>query len=211
MKKIIGFLFFLFITITAFAQKQEGGIVQFTGIVHNADSTSVIVPYASIVNSTNKNQVNISNYMGYFSFPAHERDTIRFSCVGYASITVVIPANVPTKSYTLQVMLKPQIINLPVFKVFPWATTEEFRKDFITMKLADDDLAIAQKNLSRSSILSLQRTLPRDGSEMNGFQDFHNSVLNSHSITNPLLNPFNWGSLIKEISDGDKNRTSSTN
>ncbi|MCR8560987.1 carboxypeptidase-like regulatory domain-containing protein [Mucilaginibacter sp. BJC16-A38] len=211
MKKLIGFLFLLFITCSAFAQKQEGGIVQFTGIVHNADSTGAIVPYVSIVNGTNKNQVNISNYMGYFSFPAHERDTIRFSCVGYASVTVVIPSNVPSKSYTLQVMLKPQIINLPVFKVFPWATTEEFRKDFITMKVADDDLEIARKNLSRSSILGLQRTLPRDGSEMNGFQDFHNSVVNSHSITNPLLNPFNWGSLIREISEGDKARNPDTN
>lgn len=185
--------------------------MQFSGIVHNADSVGVIVPYVSIVNTTNKNLVNISNYKGYFSFPAHERDTIRFTCVGYAPVIVVIPANVASKSYTAQVMLKPQIINLPVFHVFPWATTEEFRKDFITMKIADDDLAIAQKNLSRSSILSLQRTLPRDGSEMNGFQDFHNSVLNSHSITNPLLNPFNWGSLIKEISEGDKSRTPGTN
>lgn len=211
MKKLIGFIFFLFITITAFAQKQEAQIVQFSGIVHNADSVGVIVPYVSIVNTTNRNLVNISNYKGYFSFPAHERDTIRFTCVGYAPVVIIIPANIPTKSYTAQVMLRPQIINLPVFHVFPWATTEEFRKDFITMKIADDDLAIAQKNLSRSSILSLQRTLPRDGSEMNGFQDFHNSVLNSHSITNPLLNPFNWGSLIKEISDGDKNRTPGTN
>lgn len=211
MKKLIGFIFFLFITITAFAQKQEAPIVQFSGIVHNADSVGVIVPYVSIVNTSNRNLVNISNYKGYFSFPAHERDTIRFTCVGYAPVVIVIPANIPTKSYTAQVMLRPQIINLPVFHVFPWATTEEFRKDFITMKIADDDLAIAQKNLSRSSILSLQRTLPRDGSEMNGFQDFHNSVLNSHSITNPLLNPFNWGSLIKEISDGDKTRTPGTN
>jgi len=211
MKKLIGFLFFLFITATAFAQKQEAPIVQFSGIVHNADSVGVIVPYVSIVNTTNKNMVNISNYKGYFSFPAHERDTIRFTCVGYAPVVIVIPANITSKSYTSQVMLKPQIINLPVFHVFPWATTEEFRKDFITMKIADDDLAIAQKNLSRASILSLRRTLPRDGSEMNGFQDFHNSVLNSHSITNPLLNPFNWGSLIKEISDGDKSRTPGTN
>lgn len=211
MKKLTGFLSLLFIACSVFAQKQDAGIVQFTGIVHNADSTTAIVPYVSIVNSTNKNQVNISNYMGYFSFPAHERDTIRFSCVGYASVTVVIPENIPTKSYTLQVMLKPQIINLPIFKVFPWATTEEFRKDFITMKVADDDLEIARKNLSRSSILSLQKTLPRDGSEMNGFQDFHNSVVNSHSITNPLLNPFNWGSLIREISEGDKARAPENN
>jgi len=210
MKKVFGLLFFLSITSAVFAQ-QERTIVQFSGVVHNADSTSVIVPYVSIVNTTNKNQVNISNYKGYFSFPVHEQDTVRFSCVGYASTTVVIPANVASKSYTIEVDLKPEIINLPVFRVFPWATTEEFRKDFISMKIADDDLAIAQKNLSRTSILSLQRTLPRDGGEMNGFQDFHNSVVNSHSITNPLLNPFNWGSLIKEISDGDKARSPGTN
>lgn len=210
MKKLIGLLFFLFITAAAFAQ-QEKPIVQFTGVVHNADSTKIIVPYVSIVNSTNKNQVYTSNYEGYFSFPVHEQDTIRFSSVGYGSITVVIPKNVTSKSYTMQVMLKPQIINLPETRVFPWATTEEFRKDFITMKIADDDLALAQKNLSRASLQALGRTLPRDGYDMGGIQDFHNSVLNSHSITNPLLNPFNWGSLIKEISDGDKSRAESAN
>ena len=77
MKKLIGLLFFLFITAAAFAQQQERPIVQFTGIVHNADSTSIIVPYVSIVNTTNQSQVYVANYKGYFSFPAHERDTIR--------------------------------------------------------------------------------------------------------------------------------------
>ncbi|HEY2581190.1 MAG TPA: hypothetical protein VGI43_05270 [Mucilaginibacter sp.] len=206
MKKIIGLLLFLFSAITAFAQKQERPIVQFTGIVHNADSSRVTVPYVSIVNTSYQNQVNLSNYMGYFSFVAHEQDTIRFTCVGYAPITVIIPSNITSKSYTVEVSLKPQIINLPVFHVFPWATVEEFTKDFLSMKVADDDLELAKKNMSRSSILVLERTLARDGQEMYSFQDFHNNILNSHSITNPLLNPFNWGSLIKEISDGDKSR-----
>jgi hypothetical protein len=207
MKKLIGLLLFVFTAIAAFAQKQERPLVQFSGIVHNADSTNVTVPYVSIVNTSYQNQVNLTSYKGYFSFVAHEQDTIHFSCVGYASITVVIPANVVTKSYTLQVSLKPQIINLPMFRVFPWATTEEFRKDFISMKIADDDLEIAKKNLSHASIVALEKTLPRDGPEMTNFQDFHNSVVNSHSITNPLLNPFAWGSLIKQISEGDKSRT----
>ncbi len=210
MKKLIGILL-LFVATTAFTQKAERPLVQFTGIVHNADSAIVIVPYVSIVNASYQNQVNISNYKGYFSFVAHEQDTIHFSCVGYAPVSVVIPANVKNKSYTLQVMLKPEIINLPVAHVFPWATTEEFRKDFISMKIADDDLELAKKNISRSSIMALERTLPRDGSEMFNFQDFHNNILNSHSITNPLLNPFNWGSLIKEISDGDKSRNTGDN
>ena len=206
MKKLIGLVLFLFIAITAFAQKQERPLVQFTGVVHNADSSSVIVPYVSIINASYQNQVNLSNYKGYFSFVAHEQDTIHFSCVGYAPITIVIPANVPTKSYTTVVSLKPVIINLPVFHVFPWATTEEFRRDFITMKIADDDLEIARKNISHSSIMALERSLPRDGPETFNFQDFHNNAVNAHSITNPLLNPFNWGSLIREISEGDKAR-----
>ncbi|MDF2430967.1 MAG: hypothetical protein JWP44_598 [Mucilaginibacter sp.] len=206
MKKVLGILFLLVIAVTAFAQKQERPLVQFSGIVHNADSTKLIVPYVSIINVSEKGVINQSGYNGYFSFVAHEQDTLRFSSVGYASTIIVIPANVSNKSYTLEVSLKPVIINLPVFRVFPWATTEEFTKEFISMKLADDDLEIARKNVSHSSLHALMRTLPRDGGEINTFSDFHNNVMNSHSLTNPLLNPFNWGSLIKQISDGDKSR-----
>jgi hypothetical protein len=206
MKRVIPLLLFWFASMAVFAQKQEKPLVQFTGIIHNSDSTGVVVPYVSIVNTTWHGQVSQSNYKGYFSFVVHEQDTIHFSCVGYASINVVIPANVPSKSYTIQVSLKPQIINLPVLRVFPWATTEEFTKDFLSMKIADDDLAIARKNLSHASITTLERTLPRDGPETSNLQDFHNGVLNSHSTVNPLFNPFAWGSLIKQISEGDKAR-----
>jgi hypothetical protein len=137
----------------------------------------------------------------------HEQDTIHFSSVGYASMDIIIPANVVSKSYTIQVLLKPQIVNLPVFRVFPWATTEEFTKDFLSMKIADDDLAIARKNLSNASISTLERTLPRDAGETGSFQDFHNGILNAHSTINPLLDPFSWGSLIRQIADGDKQRS----
>ena len=207
MKKVTGLFLFLFAALTAFAQKHEKPLVQFTGIVHNADSTKVIVPYVSIVNTSNRNESGQSNYQGYFSFVAHEQDTIRFSCVGYNTIYVVIPSNVPSNSYMMQVMLKPQIRNLPVFRVFPWATAEEFTKEFLSMKIADDDLAIARKNLSNASIQILEKTLPRDGPETSSIQDFHNGILNSHSTVNPLLNPFAWGSLIKSISEGDKSRS----
>ena len=211
MKRVIAPLLFLFAATTVFAQKQERPLVQFSGIIHNADSARVIVPYVSIVNASLPAEAGQSNYKGYFSFVVHEQDTIKFSCVGYAPVSVIIPANVVTGSCTIEVMLKPLIANLPVFKVFPWATTEEFTKDFLTMKIADDDLAIARKNLSDASIAALERTLPRDGGEMNTFQDFHNAQVNAHSTVNPLLNPFNWGNLIKEISDGDKSRSADNN
>ena len=156
MKYILGILFLL-ICSAGFAQQKDTPLIQFSGIVHNADSSKVIVPYVSIVNLTHKSQPAISNYEGYFSLVVHEQDSIRFSCVGYFPITIVIPANLANKSYTLKVPLKTQIFNLPAFRVFPWATVDEFRKDFLTMKIADDDLAIVMKNLTRSTMEATQR------------------------------------------------------
>jgi hypothetical protein len=210
MKHLIGILL-LFITVGAFAQQQEKPLVQFSGIVYNADSTAVAVPYVTITNVSNHNQVNLANYKGYFSFVAHEQDTLLFTSIGFAAVKVVIPPNVTHKSYTLQVKIKPQMINLPTFHVFPWATTDEFRKDFLSMKLADDDLEIARKNISRSSIIALESSLPRDAQEIQSSwaQNEHINLMNQHSITNPLLNPIAWGTLIQQISAGDKSRASS--
>jgi hypothetical protein len=212
MKRIIGILF-LFITASAFAQqKPEQPLVQFTGIVHNADSAKVIVPYVTITNTVSHKVAYISDYEGYFSFVAHEQDTLLFTCIGYAPAKIVIPARVTNKSYTIQVMLTPQIINLPAFRVFPWATTDEFKKDFLALKLADDDLEIAKKNVSKTTLSALTNTLARDGQEIQdaNYQGLNNSIMNQHSLTpNPLLNPFAWGSLINQISQGDKSRQTS--
>ncbi len=197
-------LLFLLISASAFAQKSEKPLVQFTGVTRNSDSTKVIVPYVNVTNVTEHKQVYTANYEGYFSFVAHEQDTIRFTSVGYAPVTVVIPANVTNKSLIKNIDMKPQIINLPVFRVFPWATTDEFRKDFLEKKIADDDLEIARKNLSFASIHALEATMPRSGAEIFNAQDMHNNIVNSHSITNPLFNPFAWGSLIRDITAGDK-------
>lgn len=211
MKYLFGILF-LFIAAGAFAQQKEKPLVQFSGIVHNADSVKVVVPYVTITNITSHNQTYLSNYEGYFSFVAHEQDTLVFTSIGYAAVRVVIPANTTNKSYTTQVWIKPQIINLPAFRVFPWATTDEFRKDFLAMKLADDDLEIARKNLERAANRAAGNNLPRDGQEISSSwaQAEHNAILNQHSITNPLLNPIAWGSLINQISAGDKSRASSS-
>jgi hypothetical protein len=211
MKYIIGILF-LFTTVTAIAQQKEQPLVQFSGIVHNADSTKIIVPYVNITNTSTNRAVNSSNYQGYFSFVAHERDTLVFTCVGYAPTKVVIPANVANKSFTVEVMIKPTILNLPTVHIFPWATTDEFRKDFVALKIADDDLEIARKNVNRTTLMALVSTLGRDGQEINDatYQDLNTNIMNQHSLTpNPLLNPLAWGSFINQISQGDKSRQTS--
>jgi hypothetical protein len=210
MKYLIG-IFFLLATSAAFAQQpqQEKPLVQFSGIIHNADSAKIIVPYVNITNAVTHKTITASNYEGYFSFVAHEQDTLIFTCVGYATTRVVIPADVKNKSYTIPVMIQPIIINLPTFHVFPWATTDEFKKDFLALKVADDDLEIAKKNVSRTTLMALVATLPRDGQEIQDglYQGLNTSIENSHSLTpNPLLNPLAWGAFINEITQGDKAR-----
>lgn len=205
-------LLLLFCTASVFAQHAERPLVQFSGITRNADSSKmVIVPYVNVKNVSTGKQIFISDYQGYFSFVVHERDTLTFSSVGYFPVTIVVPANITNRSLVTTVSLKQQIVNLPAVKVFPWATTDEFRKDFLAMKVADDDLEIIRKNLNPKAIKEAGATYPHTVYESINAQEMHNNIVNSHSLTNPLLNPFAWGSLIRDIAAGDKSNAASSN
>ncbi len=193
-----------------FSQAQEKSIVQFSGLIYHVDS-NVVVPYVSITNRSDRGKVFSANHQGYFSFVAHEGDTIVFSAIGYRREALVIPANVPDKKYTVIIKLKAEVVNLPTVRVLPWASIDDFNRDFMAMKFADDDLEIARKNVTRTSLMAMARSLPRDGTEMNNlnFQNNHIALSNKNMNqrgANPLLNPFAWGALIQQIMQGDKSR-----
>ena len=193
-----------------FSQAQEKPIVQFSGLVYNLDS-NVVVPYVSISNRSDRGKTFSANHQGYFSFVAQEGDTIVFSSIGYRREALVIPANVPDKKYTVIIKLKAEVVNLPMVRVLPWASIDDFNRDFLAMKFADDDLEIARKNVTRTSLMAMARSLPRDGTEMNNlnFQNNHIALSNKNMNqrgANPLLNPFAWGALIQQIMQGDKSR-----
>ena len=206
MKKLI-YIIFILIGFSAFAQ-EEKPLVQFSGVIYDVDSNTV-VPYVSITNISNKNSAFAANYKGYFSFVAQEGDSILFTSIGYKKFEIVIPNNLKERKFTAIIKMKTDNIALPMVRVFPWASVEEFKKEFLSMKFADDDYEIAMKNLSKKSLMELSATLGRDGTENNAmsFGNMHQSIGNKNMVqTNPLLNPFAWGALIKQIMDGDKKR-----
>ena len=184
--------------------------MQFSGIIYNIDS-NVVVPYVTVTNRSKQNKTVSANFQGYFSFVASEGDTIVFSSVGYRREALVIPPNREDKSYTVIVKMKPEVVNLPMVTVLPWASVDEFTKEFMSLKFADDDLEIAKKNVTRSSLMAMAKNLPRDGQEMRGinFQNNHIALTNkamNMRMANPLLNPFAWGSFIQQIINGEKNK-----
>lgn len=210
MKFYLTTIFLSFLFTVSFAQNNatDNKLVQFSGIVSDADS-NIVVPYVTITNLSNKLQKYAANYQGYFSVVVQPGDSLTFSAVGFTSKTIVLPKHILDNKYTAMIQLKSEVVYLKTVRVNPWATVEEFNKDFLALKVADDDMAIAKKNLSRSSINGLKLTLPRDASEIgnaNYRYNFDRMVNSNMRQTNPLLNPFNWGKLMQQIFDGDKAR-----
>lgn len=206
-------LIFIFFTAGLFAQQVPVGkrLVQFSGIITDLDS-NFVVPYVTITNKSNQEQRYGANYKGYFSFVAHPGDTLVYNAIGYTDKTITIPLTVKEPKYTAMVKMKSEIVYLPAVHIYPWATIEEFTKDFMAMKVADDDTEIAMKNLSGGSINKMIRNLPKDAGEISStnFRVDQERELNRNLVQgNPLLNPFAWGKLMQQIFSGDKSRQSS--
>lgn len=209
MKYILSLILCL-ISYGLFAQQNgaEKKLIQFSGIITDVDSNKV-VPYVTITNISNNNQKYAANYKGYFSFIAHPGDILQYTAVGFTKLEITIPESLKEDKFTQMVKMKSEIIYLSTVHVSPWATVEEFTKDFLAMKIADDDYEIARKNLSRTSINGMVQTLSRDAGEISGinWRLNHDRALNKNMVqTNPLLNPFAWGKLMQQIMNGDKSR-----
>lgn len=203
-------IFAIFFTVGVFAQQTPAGkkLVQFSGIISDADS-NYVVPYVTITNLSNQEQRYAANYKGYFSFVAHPGDVLQFNAIGYIEKTINLPQEVKDAKYTEMIKMKAEIVYLPAVRVYPWATVEEFTKDFLSMKIADDDMEIARKNVSRESLNGMMRMLPKDGGEISktNFRIDQERELNKNLPQfNPLLNPFAWGKLMQQIFNGDKSR-----
>lgn len=200
----------LFFVATVFAQdvKKSNKLVQFSGIITDADSNSV-VPYVTITNISNNNQKYSANYQGYFSIIVNPGDSLLFTAVGFNQKIVVLPTEIADSKYTEMIKIKSETVYLKAVRIYPWATIEEFNKEFLAMKVADDDMAIAKKNLSPKSIQGMILTLPRSAAEISNSNyryNFDRMMNVNMRQTNPLLNPFAWGKLMQQIFDGDKSR-----
>jgi hypothetical protein len=211
--KYIFSLILCLISCGLFAQQNsaEKKLIQFSGIITDVDSNKV-VPYVTITNVSNNNQKYAANYKGYFSFIAHPGDILQYTAVGFTKLEITIPEDLKEDKFTQMVKMKSEIIYLSTVHVSPWATVEEFTKDFLAMKIADDDYEIARKNLSRTSINGMVQTLSRDAGEISSinWRLNHDRALNKNMVqTNPLLNPFAWGKLMQQIMNGDKSRQES--
>lgn len=190
-------------------QSPERKLVQFSGIIHNTD-TSIVVPYVTLTNLSYKKELFNANHQGFFSFVAHEGDTIQLSAVGYRSEKLTVPKS-SDNNVTVNLAMKPQIVDLPVVTVYPWASIDEFTYAFMNLKIAADEYLIAQRNLSMESLMEMAKDVPRDAAEIRNIDAINRHISLSNKAvnqrnSNPLFSPLAWASFINQISQGNKSR-----
>ncbi|NVO03050.1 MAG: carboxypeptidase-like regulatory domain-containing protein [Bacteroidetes bacterium] len=201
----ITFLVFvsLYLTANSYAQENERRPVQFSGVVIRGEDLKPI-PYTSIL-VKNLRRGTISDFYGFFSFVAQEGDIIEFTALGYKKATFVIPDSLTQFKYSLIQVMTSDTIMLNETVIYPWPTLEQFKKAFVELKIPDDDLERAKKNLALAELKENFDNISMDGS-MN-YKNFMNNQQSKlyyagQMQPNNLLNPIAWAQFIKAWREG---------
>ncbi|MFD2717998.1 carboxypeptidase-like regulatory domain-containing protein [Hymenobacter monticola] len=184
-------------------------IVQFSGIVASGDSL-LGVPGASIY-VPRAGRGTSSNAYGYFSMAVLAGDSIVIRSLGYANQTIIIPPDYQRQSYSVVVQLIEDATVLPEVRVFPYTTERDFKKAFLALRLPTEKGSAAADNLNEELMNRIFRTQPM-GAVANFRQTMQNQQYNqdvragfgpSVYANNPLINPFSWLKLVKQVKNGE--------
>lgn len=184
-------------------------MVQFTGIVATGDSligvpgATVFIPQAGRGTATNA--------YGYFSLPVLTGDSIVIRSLGYRNQYVVIPPDYQRQSYSVLLNLREDATVLPEVRVFPYATEKAFKEAFLALRLPKERGSSAAENLNQDILRRIFNNAPvtsmgnyRQTMQMQQLDQQRRMGMGpSLQSNNPLLNPFSWLQLIKQVKDGE--------
>ena len=208
MKKIILYSLIAFLLFAGPARAQfetsRDSVVQLYGIVMTADSL-VGIPAVSIT-VKGQNRGTITNSSGVFSIVVLKGDLVEFTHVTYKPKTITIPRNLEGNQYSMVQLMVIDTVYLPATIIRARPTPEQFARDFVNVKVPDDDIEIARRNTSAANRRVWMRTIPADGSEATKFQ--FNKIANRAVYQGqiPPMNIFNpaaWGQFIEAWKRGD--------
>lgn len=178
-------------------------LIQFSGVVVNADSLSPI-PFANILIKDTWHGT-ITDLYGFFSFVAHPKDLVVFNALGYKTAFYTIPDTLTVNRYSLIQVMRPDTIILNETLIYPWPTYEQFKQAFVDLSIPDDEIERAKKNITE-----INKLIYYDKGGMTSSMNFRNYIDNRVSQSyyagqmtpNSLLNPFAWALFMKAWSDG---------
>ena len=203
MTRLIFIAFYLFGLHTSAQILDNDYLVQFSGVIVTFDSLKPI-PFSSVM-IKNSNRGTVSDYYGFFSFVAKMKDTVEFAAIGFKRAIFVIPDTLTDQRCSMIQILKQDTILLKEVMIFPWPTKEQFKEAFLHLRIPDDDLSRAEKNLDKDQLGYLASILPMDGSmNFRNYIDQHTTELyySGQLRPNTLLDPLKWAKFIQMWQNG---------
>jgi len=183
-------------------EKFKDSVVQLFGIVMTADSLKAIPSVTVMVNGRGTQ----TNEQGVFSIAVMKGDKIMFSSIGYKPKIAEIPRDLEGNQYSLIQLMVTDTVYLPATIIRPRPTREQFERDFVNVRIPDDDIEVARKNTDASKRRLLARTLPTDGGEGSSMMLRNNAQKYYYYGQAPpqnIFNPFAWAEFIKAWKRGD--------
>ena len=183
------------------AAAQTRVLIQLTGIIVSGDN-SLGVPGAFVF-APKTGRGASTNYIGYFSMPAHTGDTLLVKAIGFKQQFYIVP--LVTEKASVVITLTADANYLPMVEIFPWPTEQLFKEAFLALELDQTHKNYAAQNLNDMVMRRMLINLKDDGS-LN-----HKYFLNQQYAQLPgggvqqmrLLDPFAWKRFIESSKKGD--------
>jgi hypothetical protein len=203
------FILFALLTVLAFSsqaqfERLKDSVVQLYGVIMTADSLRGIPSVSVVVKDQNRGTV--SNEQGVFSIVVIKGDKVEFSSIGYKPKLVEIPKNLEGNQYSVIQLMVTDTMYLPATIIRARPTREQFERDFVNVKVPDDELEIARKNNDEATRRALIRSLPADARE-SANRVLSQSARKYYSAGQAppmgILNPLAWAQFIQAWKRGD--------
>ncbi len=140
-------LLFVFLSTNLLGQLVEKDSIMFRGVVFNEKNEPM--PNAHILINTQKG--TLTSPEGFFNIRVNANDSVKFSYMGYKSISFMVPDTLQRMGYITGVFMKRDTLSLPEVVVLPWLNKQQFRQAFVNNSHLTKQEAHAKANLSQVS------------------------------------------------------------
>jgi hypothetical protein len=147
MRQVLLISIFAIVFQSAFSQAEYKSLLAIEGQITDERSQPV-----SYVNVFIKSRVTgaVSDYYGNYSIAALPGDTLTFSAVSYRKTSFIVPSDLSSAGYRLDVRLEQDTVGLEEIVIYPWpASYKQFKEDFLELEVGDP---LANLNLQLPSM-----------------------------------------------------------
>ncbi len=213
MKRILFFAVFLSLFGTSSLFGQEKDVVEISGVVISNDSLKQLIPNCYVV-IPKRGQAAVTNNEGFFSVVAVPGDTIVFSHIGFETQKLWVSDTLKNNTYLTVVVLNWDSEILDPVIVYPWPRPENFKEEFLAMKIPTTEYDIAQRNLAIQTLKEQAAAMGYDAAEMQDYViGLQNQGLYNYNryygpnggaaILGAITNPFAWAQFFDALKRGD--------